>query len=55
MNEIEKLENLIDTTEKVLHTLERDIRIGCGPRMYEVFSDVVKTLNELYTTLHNMN
>jgi len=54
MNEIEKLEQLINTTEDVLHRLTMDIVIGCPSSMYEAFAKLSSLLTEQYQTLNGM-
>ncbi len=51
----EKMMNLIETSTRVLHKLEDEIKIGSGDRTFEVFSELADSVNKQLATLTDMN
>jgi len=55
-NFLEKeIKGLILSSKRVLETLERDIKIGAAPRMYEVYATMLNAITGQYKELRNLN
>ncbi len=55
-NFLEKeIKGLILSSKRVLETLEKDIKIGAPPRMYEVYATMLNAITGQYKELRNLN
>jgi len=55
-NFLEKeIKGLILSSKRVLETLEKDIKIGAPPRMYEVYATMVNAITGQYKELRSLN
>ena len=55
-NFLEKeIKGLILSSKNVLETLEKDIKIGAAPRMYEVYATLLNAITGQYKELRNLN
>ncbi len=55
-NFLEKeIKSLILSSKTVLETLQRDIKVGAAPRMYEVYATLLNAITSQYKELRNLN
>ena len=50
-----EIKGLILSSKTVLQTLERDIKVGAAPRMYEVYATLLNAITGQYKELRNLN
>jgi len=50
-----EIKSLILSSKRVLSTLERDIKIGSAPRMYEVYASLLNAITSQYKELRQLN
>lgn len=50
-----EIKSLILSSKNVLQTLEKDIKIGSAPRMYEVYATLLNAITAQYKELRNLN
>jgi len=50
-----EIKSLIVSSKKVLETLEKDIKVGASPRMYEVYATLLGAITSQYKELRNLN
>jgi len=50
-----EIKSLILSSKRVLNTLEKDIKIGSAPRMYEVYASLLNAITSQYKELRQLN
>jgi len=50
-----EIKSLILSSKRVLQTLEKDIKVGAQPRMYEVYATLLGAITSQYKELRNLN